>query len=187
MPGHGRFAASAVEPQPLAGGPADAAPVQRLARRAFARGHEDMHPAERRGEGRARDELQPRSCGTIERKRARKGEGRRRGARRRRRRTSGAWRSEQERLREAFEREQVIQARAKAEERMRAEEEAFQAAAESAGSGSWWTCRSRETRRRRAATRRRKRRAFRRGFRITRTPARAGRGASAADARGRAS
>ena len=118
----------ASEPQPLAGGPGGAAPVGSRGG-AFARGHEDMHPAELGAKSRARaTRLQPRRCArAIERARKEEGEGAARG-----RREAADQRRlaiEQERLREAFEREQAIE-RAKAEGRMRAEEEAFQAAAE---------------------------------------------------------
>ena len=127
VPGHGRFAASASNPNPSPGGPASAAPVGSRGG-AFARGHEDMHPAELEAKSRARDELQHALRAQIEEKRARKEEEK---ARREAEEAADQRRLaiEQERLREAFEREQAIE-RAKAEERMRAEEEAFQAAAE---------------------------------------------------------
>lgn len=127
VPGHGRFAASASNPNPSSAPPASAAPV--LSRGgAFARGHEDMHPAELEAKSRARDELQHALRMQIEEKRARKEEEK---ARREAEEAADQRRLaiEQEKLREAFEREQAIE-RAKAEERMRAEEEAFQAAAE---------------------------------------------------------
>jgi hypothetical protein len=125
VPGHGRFAASASNPNPSPGG--GAAPVGSRGG-AFARGHEDMHPAELEAKNRARDELQHALRMQIEEKRARKEEEK---ARREAEEAADQRRLaiEQERLREAFEREQAIE-RAKAEERMRAEEEAFQAAAE---------------------------------------------------------
>ena len=131
-----------------------------------------MHPAELEAKSRARDELQH-ALRARKSKKARAeggGEGAARGGG-----GGGPARRlaiEQERLREAFEREQAIE-RAKAEERMRAEEEAFQAAAEKRRERKLVDMpEPRDARRRRAATRRRKRRAFRRGFRITRTPAR---------------
>jgi len=125
VPGHGRFAASASNPNPSPGG--GAGPVGSRAG-AFARGHEEMHPAELAAKSRARDELQHALRMQIEEKRARKEEEK---ARREAEEAADQRRLaiEQERLREAFEREQAIE-RAKAEERMRAEEEAFQAAAE---------------------------------------------------------
>ena len=87
-----------------------------------------MHPAELEAKSRARDELQHALRMQIEEKRARKEEEK---ARREAEEAADQRRLaiEQEKLREAFEREQAIE-RAKAEERMRAEEEAFQAAAE---------------------------------------------------------
>ena len=122
VPGMGRFAASASNPNPAP----SHVPGPRVS--LFARGHEDMHPAELEAKNRARDELQHALRLQIEEKRLRKEEEK---ARREAEEAADQRRLaiEQERLREAFEREQAEE-RAKAEERMRLEEEAYRAAAD---------------------------------------------------------
>ena len=122
VPGMGRFAASASNPNP----PPSHVPGPRVS--LFARGHEEMHPAELEAKNRARDELQHALRLQIEEKRLRKEEEK---ARREAEEAADQRRLavEQERLREAFEREQAEE-RFKAEERMRLEEEAYQAAAD---------------------------------------------------------
>ena len=122
VPGMGRFAASASNPNPTP----SHVPGPRVS--LFARGHEEMHPAELEAKNRARDELQHALRLQIEEKRLRKEEEK---ARREAEEAADQRRLaiEQERLREAFEREQAEE-RFKAEERMRLEEEAYQAAAD---------------------------------------------------------
>ena len=130
VPGHGRFAAGASNPNPAPPGSAGAPGARFPGPRggAFARGHEDMHPAELEAKNRARDELQHALRLQIEEKRLLKEEEK---ARREAEEAADQRRLaiEQERLREAFEREQALE-RAKAEDRMRLEEEAYRAAAD---------------------------------------------------------